>query len=359
MTTVRLKKDQQPETAIKADATEATRLYMRGVAAARGGQRRVAAGLLTRSVKLDPRNEKAWLWLSGVLDDPHQIAFCLNSVLKLNPQNERAQKGLAWLESRHMLRGEAQPAPLLDVNVDEPVEQRAVRESGESWWVNWRQWRRDSQRTRVLLLSIPVVLLVVSLLLYQTFSLAVANSVQPPPPPPTATPAPPPGAVMLSLPPLPTPVPTPVPVLSNELGQVSVSKTIQYLDAVAPVRQNLQRAVNDFRETTGTPGGALEHIAAVQDFMTSVEAGYDAIQAITPPPDLQAAHQDYLLGLEVELMAISDLMEFYGSYEVELANRAALRFQQANGHFAQARMQFDMRLEQIRSESVISVHTAR
>ena len=61
------------ETAIKSNEREAARLYQRGVAAARGGQRRVAAGLLSRAVQLNPRHELAWLWLSGVLDAPDEI----------------------------------------------------------------------------------------------------------------------------------------------------------------------------------------------------------------------------------------------------------------------------------------------
>src|SRR5919197_6482084 len=97
------------ESAIKSNQREAARLFERGVAAARGGQRRVAAGLLARTVQLDPRHEMGWLWLSGVLDEPNEIAFCLRSVLAVNPHNARARDGLAWLEQRALIP--AQPAP--------------------------------------------------------------------------------------------------------------------------------------------------------------------------------------------------------------------------------------------------------
>ena len=73
------------ETAIKSNEREAAQLYRRGVAAARGGQRRVAAGLLSRAVQLNPRHELGWLWLSGVLDAPDEIAFCLRSALAYVP----------------------------------------------------------------------------------------------------------------------------------------------------------------------------------------------------------------------------------------------------------------------------------
>jgi hypothetical protein len=78
-----------------------------------------------------------------------------------------------------------------------------------------------------------------------------------------------------------------------------------------------------------------------------------------PPSDLMPAHREYMKGLERELAAINDMLEFYGSYRVELANRAVLRFQQANTHFDRARTLFDARLQQLRYESTISVHTIR
>src|SRR5437762_1944680 len=97
------------ESAIKSNQREAARLFRRGVAAASSGQRRVAAGLLARVVQLDPRHEMGWLWLSGVLDEPNEVAFCLRSVLTVNPHNERARQGLAWLEERGKIA--PQPAP--------------------------------------------------------------------------------------------------------------------------------------------------------------------------------------------------------------------------------------------------------
>jgi len=45
------------ESGIKSNEIEASRLFQRGVAAARGGQRRVAAVLLGRAVQLNPRHE--------------------------------------------------------------------------------------------------------------------------------------------------------------------------------------------------------------------------------------------------------------------------------------------------------------
>src|SRR6266508_4065696 len=138
------------ESAIKSNQREAARLFERGVAAASSGQRRVAAVLLARVVQIDPRHEMGWLWLSGVLDEPNEIAFCLRSVLTVNPHNERAIQGLAWLEERGKLTPQpAQPraiaAPPAEVEKEHADEQRA-RHEGESWWVNWRRSRREMGR---------------------------------------------------------------------------------------------------------------------------------------------------------------------------------------------------------------------
>src|SRR5918911_1722387 len=133
------------EPAIKSNEREAARLFQRGVAAARGGQRRVAAGLLSRAVQLDPHHELGWLWLSGVLEDPNEIAFCLRAVLAVNPHNERARQGLAWLEQRGQIAVRPTP-PAVAVAGPPPAELQDERQAQESWWVSWRHSRREMSR---------------------------------------------------------------------------------------------------------------------------------------------------------------------------------------------------------------------
>ncbi|GAB4203204.1 MAG: hypothetical protein OHK0022_27120 [Roseiflexaceae bacterium] len=98
-------------------------LLEQGIAAVRAGRREEARDILTRLVQIDERNEQAWLWLSGVLDDPEDVRVCLENVLDLNPANPQAQQGLKWLESRYGPRLAApapQPAPV--VPTPEPVQ---------------------------------------------------------------------------------------------------------------------------------------------------------------------------------------------------------------------------------------------
>ena len=66
-----------------------------GIAAAKSGQRERARELLTRVVEQDEENASAWLWLSGVVDNLEDREVCLENVLALDPDNDRARKELA------------------------------------------------------------------------------------------------------------------------------------------------------------------------------------------------------------------------------------------------------------------------
>jgi hypothetical protein len=353
-----------PEPDIQSDTSEATRLYQRGVAAARGGQKRLAAGFLTRSVQLNPRNEGAWLWLSGVLDDPNQVAFCLNSVLKLNPANERAQRGLRWLNERHEIREKAPAAHLPSIETSAPAStprdtsrQRATTsQPNDSWWVAWRQWRRDAWRVNLMWWSLPIVVLVLALAIRQSFVLAVEES--------NRMPAIPTQAPFPAVAPLPQDneqlASAPIePIFDAEPSSIRESQTIAYLEELNPLRQQLRDAVDRFRESAGNPGDSMNNIAAAQAWQATVEQVYAEMQTMSPPNDLQAAHETYMAGLQEELTGINHLMEFYGSYRVEEANRAAIRLQIADDHFSRARTLFDARLQQMGAESDISVYTIR
>src|SRR4051794_8251497 len=79
-------------------------LLEQGISAALTGRREEARTLLAQVVEADDRNEQAWLWLSGLVEDPEEIRTCLENVLHLNPDNVKAQQGLAWVEQRHGAR---------------------------------------------------------------------------------------------------------------------------------------------------------------------------------------------------------------------------------------------------------------
>lgn len=68
-----------------------------GINAFKAGRKDEARALLLKATELDEYNEQAWLWLSGLMDSPEDQRTCLENVLAINPNNERAQQGLSYL----------------------------------------------------------------------------------------------------------------------------------------------------------------------------------------------------------------------------------------------------------------------
>ncbi len=65
--------------------------------ALRLGDRVRARDLLTRLLKTDQKNPKYWLWLSVAVDTQNERIYCLQMVLKEDPQNSAAKRGLILL----------------------------------------------------------------------------------------------------------------------------------------------------------------------------------------------------------------------------------------------------------------------
>ncbi len=89
-------------------ATDIKDWLREGIAAARSGQRERARDLLVRVVEQDEENATAWLWLSGVVDSLDDREVCLENALTLDPGNEAARKGLAWVQQQ---KGGQSPPP--------------------------------------------------------------------------------------------------------------------------------------------------------------------------------------------------------------------------------------------------------
>lgn len=75
-------------------------LLARGKQAAMMSQRDLARELLAYVVYLEPGNADGWLWLSGVVDSPEQVRYCLQRTLRIDPYNTRALRGIEWLDTR-------------------------------------------------------------------------------------------------------------------------------------------------------------------------------------------------------------------------------------------------------------------
>ena len=330
------------ESAIKSNQREAARLFERGVAAASSGQRRVAAVLLARVVQIDPRHEMGWLWLSGVLDEPDEIAFCLRSVLGINPHNERARQGLLWLEERGKLTPQPAPAKAIIAPPLEPehADEQRARYEGESWWVNWRRSRRDMGRARLVFWSVPILLVTLTLALNLALRDAINRNTV--------------AAAIASVPtPAPTARPAPPALIQSELPATADSQALAYLSALSDSRARLRDAITAYRSSTSQPGGSSStHAAAARKLREQIDAAHNMIEAITPPAAMAQAHNSYLTGLEIERLALDDILEFYNGFRVQFANRATLRMVDAGRQLERARTLFDKREMQAVSPSV-------
>jgi tetratricopeptide (TPR) repeat protein len=100
-------------------------LLQQAIAAAKAGNRSAARDLLLQVVSDDERNEQAWLWLSGVVDDPAEQRIALENVLEINPRNASALKGMAWLDAHHP---RPKPAPAEPPQAPEPPAAQAPPE---------------------------------------------------------------------------------------------------------------------------------------------------------------------------------------------------------------------------------------
>lgn len=325
------------ERAVKHNPEEAARLFERGVGAARGGQRRLAATMLSRAVQLDPKHEQAWLWLSGVLDDPNEIAFCLRSVLSINPNSERARQGLAWLEQRKLVAAQAGEAPEAPASTrgaaprpSAPSPNRRAHHDREGWWVTMRRNRREMSRAWQVVLVGAILLLSFTLglnwWLRDTIARTKAENM------PTAVVVVVPGA---------TAMPTVIPVFKSSLAASDDARALAYLSALERERAQLRSAVDAYREATSKLGNSsVLHATAARKLRGTVDDVAAKLNGLNPPPALARAHAEYLKGLDEERAAMDDMLQFYGSFSVQLVNRAVLRLEEANQRIERARAAF-------------------
>lgn len=76
---------------------QAKQLRKEGVEAAKAGDKDRARQLLQQSLRLDPNNEAAWIWLMTVARDQREKLICLYKLLEINPNNEMGLEALASL----------------------------------------------------------------------------------------------------------------------------------------------------------------------------------------------------------------------------------------------------------------------
>lgn len=91
--------------------------------AIRQGNKALARQFAEEAVRMAPDLEDAWLLMGASAPSAADSVACLRTALELNPASERAQKGLAWAESR-LQKEEQQRAAAAPVSLSPPAEEK-------------------------------------------------------------------------------------------------------------------------------------------------------------------------------------------------------------------------------------------
>jgi hypothetical protein len=88
-------------------------LFEQAIVHVNAGELQEGRSLLERVLEEDPKNDQAWVWLSGCVEDPMQRRICLQQALAANPTNQAALDGMMVLEGK-LIRGDQVPPSLLE-----------------------------------------------------------------------------------------------------------------------------------------------------------------------------------------------------------------------------------------------------
>lgn len=72
-------------------------VFQEAIEALRAGNRTRARELLTDLLKTDQNNATYWVWMSAAMDTAKERVYCLQTALKLDPENATAKRGLILL----------------------------------------------------------------------------------------------------------------------------------------------------------------------------------------------------------------------------------------------------------------------
>jgi tetratricopeptide (TPR) repeat protein len=139
-----------------------------------------ARDILTRLLRADQKNPAYWLWMSAAVQTSKEKRYCLETVLRLDPDNELAKQGLALMG---VGRAKAGPAPLSLPRRKWKVDDQIFLPQQESVGGKAHRLRR---------LVVPAVLLILIVLAGIGYALFAPRKAIPTYLPPTRTPGPPP-----------------------------------------------------------------------------------------------------------------------------------------------------------------------
>jgi len=106
-------------------------LLQQAMSAMRAGHELTARDIFLEVVEINPRNETAWMWLTGLLDDLDDCIYACEQVLEINPNHASVKQYLSQLLVEKKKRQEAQRLYLED-QVRQARELVKVRKCGEA-----------------------------------------------------------------------------------------------------------------------------------------------------------------------------------------------------------------------------------
>lgn len=93
------------------------------ITAIKAGDKETGKRLLTEVLKSDRQNENAWLWMTQVVSSDSDRLKCLQNVLKINPNNESAKRGLSLLQEKPVKKSPTKPTKPIKPIESEPKRQ--------------------------------------------------------------------------------------------------------------------------------------------------------------------------------------------------------------------------------------------
>jgi hypothetical protein len=73
-------------------------LLQLGIRTAKSGNKEGARVMFQKVLDVDKRNERAWLWMASIAESEVERRRYLETVLKINPNNDKASKYLSSLD---------------------------------------------------------------------------------------------------------------------------------------------------------------------------------------------------------------------------------------------------------------------
>jgi len=130
------------------------RILQEAIGAIEDGQRARARDLLTRLLRQDQGRIDCWLYMSAVVDTPKERIFCLENVLKYDPENETAASGLVQLG---VMQPEAGVPPVRPVNERQKAAGEIFDAQGDAQGIGRRKFTKVPPGQLVSLIMAGVV----------------------------------------------------------------------------------------------------------------------------------------------------------------------------------------------------------